>query len=248
MLGCSEFTAMFVEDRKCLIIFTPHSQWGPFMACYLCTYCQYYPSVLQDYKDIWLHLLSGAPYEFVILFYKCYISFRFSLSHMRLLIHMINGWTYLLPRSLSSPCIVVDGKTMLCGRNGLVAIGLVASGLGGAYEKYFARGERAFCYEQERVNKNWKMVWNSKLYVSVSCVCTVPLTLCVPLGCLSPCYSKQTEAPGYYGEQILSGQSGSDTSTIALMTQLPKERWLTHQSRFVTYSKKMSMFNRLIII
>lgn len=34
---------------------------------------------------------------------------------------------------------------MLCGRIGLVAAGLVLTGLGGAYEKYFVRGERGVC-------------------------------------------------------------------------------------------------------
>lgn len=62
-----------------------------------------------------------------------------------------------LPRSLSSPCIVVDGKTMLCGRSGLVA-GLVPTGLGGAYEKYFDRGEMAvFCCGKAGMNRNFKM-------------------------------------------------------------------------------------------
>lgn len=67
------------------------------------------------------------------------------------------------------------------------------------------------------------------------CVCvrpSVPLTLCVPLGCLSQCYSEQTEAPGYYREQILSGQNDSGTSTIALMTQLPAENMSQKSVKF----------------
>lgn len=56
-----------------------------------------------------------------------------------------HAWVF-LPRSLSSACINVDGKIMLCGRSGLVA-GLVPTGLGGAYEKHFVRGEMAvFCF------------------------------------------------------------------------------------------------------
>lgn len=49
----------------------------------------------------------------------------------------------MLPRSLSSPCIGEDGKTMLFGRRGLIGGVLVPTGLGGAYEKYFVRGEMA---------------------------------------------------------------------------------------------------------
>ena len=44
----------------------------------------------------------------------------------------------ILPRSSSSPCIDVDGKTILGGPIvGLAVVGLVPTGLGGAYEKYF---------------------------------------------------------------------------------------------------------------
>lgn len=138
-----------------------------------------------------------------------------------------------LPRSLSSPCIVVEGKTMLCGRNGLV--GLVPVGLCGAYEKYFDRGERAvLCCGKAGINKNCKaaggkmppMFEATAKDVCLCCVCvwTLPLTVCVPLGCLSQCYSEQTGAPGYWREQILSGQSDFDTSTIVLMTQLPEQK------------------------
>ncbi len=61
----------------------------------------------------------------------------------------------MLPRSLSSACIVVDGKTMLSGRTGPVAVGLVPTGLDGAYEKYFVRGEMGvFCCGKAGMNKN----------------------------------------------------------------------------------------------
>ena len=126
----------------------------------------------------------------------------------------------LLPRSWSSPCIVVEGKTMLWGLIGLVGVGLVPDGLGAAYEKYFVRGVRAvLCCGKGVMNKNCETkshcVW--KLMSGVS----VPLTLSVTLGWLCLCGSELTGAPGCYRGQNRPGQSDSDTSTTSSMTRWP---------------------------
>lgn len=67
-----------------------------------------------------------------------------------------------LPRSLSSACMVVDGKTMLCGRIGLITAGPFPTGLDGAYDRYFRGGMGTFCCGKAGINKNCKMAYVHK--------------------------------------------------------------------------------------
>lgn len=81
---------------------------------------------------------------------------------------------YVLPRPLSSSR--VDGETMLCGRSGRVASGLVLTGLDPAYDKYFVGGEMGiFCWATAGMKKTTKTVgiaWGEKLQcVQNHCVC-----------------------------------------------------------------------------
>lgn len=151
-----------------------------------------------------------------------------------------------LPRSLSSPCIVVEGKTMLCGRNGLV--GLVPIGLCGAYEKYFDRGERAvLCCGKEGINKNCKAAWGKMppmfeatakdVCVCVACVYELYRWLSAYHWAVSPSVIQS--------RQGLQDIKGNKSYLIKAISTLPpsfrwldylNKRWLTNQSSFVTYS------------
>jgi len=131
------------------------------------------------------------------------------------MLHMMG----MIPRSPSCPDINVGGRNMLCARIvGLIAVGLVPSGLDGAYEKRIVWGKRAvFCCAKSK-----EMVCDNKSnQVTKVCIvvelCHLYLWLCSNHSIVSLCVIQS--------RQGLQDIMGNKTYLFKTIPTLPPALW-----------------------